>query len=159
MTIVEPHIGKVIKKYGIALPQLHNRLESMIGEVVEKLFPSEAAGSIVSLSKCIKEDLDKFSQGLKKSDPEGFQYIVNFKKHLDFELTQLQKKLKTSNKKRHDALTSQIRKAHSFLFPDGKLQERVLSPLYYANKFGPDIFKSIYDHLDINKPMHSILEL
>jgi len=159
MTIVEPHIKKILHKYAINMPDLRGRLEPLISEVVEKLFPSEGAELTMSLSNCIKDDLDKFSKELEKSDPEGYQHIINFRKYIDFELKQLQKKLKTSNKKRHDELTSQIRKAYSFLFPDGGLQERVLSPLYFANKFGKDIFKSIYDNLNIDRPVHSVLEL
>ena len=159
MTIVEPHIKKILHKYRINLPDLRGRLEPVIGEVVEKLFPSEAAELAISLSACIKDDLDRFSKELKDSDPEGYQHINNFRKFIDFELKQLQKKLKTSNKKRHDELTSQIRKTYSFLFPDGRLQERVLSPFYFANKYGKDIFKSIYEHLNVDRPAHSVLEL
>jgi len=159
MTIIEPHIRKIINKYGIELPQLRNNLEALTGEVVERLFPSQAAESVISLNKCLKEDLDRFARKLEKSDPEGYRHIVNFRQHIDYELQQLQKKLKSSNKKRHDELTEQIRKANAFLFPGGNLQERVLSPLYFANKFGPGIFKKIYEALDMERPVHTVLEL
>jgi len=123
------------------------------------MFPSEAAGNVMSINECLKQDLEKYAGDLAGTDPDGYRHIMNFKKHVDFELKQLQKKLKSSNKKRHDALTDQIRRVNSFLFPEGNLQERVLSPLYFANKFGPDIFRQIYDNLEIDKPVHSILEL
>ena len=159
MTIMEPHIGKIVHKYDIELSQLRNNLDSLIGDVVERLFPSQAAESVTSLNRCIKDDLDKFARKLEKSDPEGYRHIVNFKKHVDYELQQLQKKLKASNKKRHDELTDQIRKANAFLFPDGNLQERVLSPVYFANKFGPDLFNKIYEAIDVERPVHTVLEL
>ena len=113
----------------------------------------------MSLNNCIKHDLERFAKRLKDSDPEGYRLLVNFKKHVDFELGTLQKKLKASNKKRHEELTAQIRRACSFLFPGGSLQERVLSPLYFTNKFGPGIIKEIYDNLIVDKPVHSVLEL
>jgi len=159
MTIIEPHIKKIVYKYELDLPQLKNNLEPTIGDVVEKMFPSEAAGNVMSINECLKQDLEKYAGDLAGTDPDGYRHIMNFKKHVDFELKQLQKKLKSSNKKRHDALTDQIRRVNSFLFPEGNLQERVLSPLYFANKFGPDIFRQIYDNLEIDKPVHSILEL
>jgi bacillithiol biosynthesis cysteine-adding enzyme BshC len=159
MTIVEPHIKKIIHKYDLDPGDLKNRLEALIGEVVERLFPSEAAGTIGSLSDCLKTDLDNFADKLKNADPDGYQHIVNFKKHVDYELKQLQKKLKASNKKRHDSLADQIRKANAFLFPENKLQERVLSPLYFANKYSLEIFDKIYESLQIDKPAHIILEL
>jgi len=159
MTIIEPQIKKTLYKYELDLPTLKNNLERSIGEVVEKLFPSEAANNVLSLNQCLNKDLDGFAEKMKDSDPEGYQHIVKYKIHLDFELKQLQKKLKSSNKKRHDNLSEQIRRASAFLFPGGNLQERMISPLYYANKFGPEIFKQIYDGLEIDKPVHSVLEL
>jgi len=159
MTIIEPQTKKIMYKYELDLPALKNDLERTIGEVVERLFPSEAADNIFSLNQCLNKDLDGFAEKMKDSDPEGYQHIVNYKKRLDFELKQLQKKLKTSNKKRHDNLADQIRRAYAFLFPDGNLQERVISPLYFANKFGPEIFKRIFDCLEVDKPVHSVLEL
>jgi bacillithiol biosynthesis cysteine-adding enzyme BshC len=159
MTIIEPQIKKILYKYELDLPTLKNDLERTIGEVVEKQFPSEAANNILSLNQCLNNDLDGFAEKMKDSDPEGYRHIMNYKKHLDFELKQLQKKLKTSNKKRHDSLADQIRRTYAFLFPGGKLQERVISPLYFANKFGPEIFKQIFDCLEVDKPVHSVLEL
>ena len=159
MTIIEPHIKKILSKYELDLSDLKNNLEPTIGKVVERLFPSEAANNIISISDCMKKDLDSLAAQLKDSDPEGQRNVLNFKKHIDFEVKQLRKKLNASNKKRHEELTSQIRRASAFLFPGGGLQERVISPLYYANKFGLDIFKTIYDALEVDKPVHTILEL
>jgi len=159
MTIVEPHIKRITDKYKINLPDIKSRLEPLLGEVVESLYPSEAANSILSIGNCLNQDLEGFAAKLKDTDPEGYRHIINFRGRIDFELKQLQKKLKNSNKKRHDALTSQMRKAYAFLFPEGNFQERVVSPLYYANKFGADIFTKIYDNLDIDEPVHSVLEL
>ncbi|MCP4583589.1 MAG: bacillithiol biosynthesis cysteine-adding enzyme BshC [candidate division Zixibacteria bacterium] len=159
MTIIEPHIRKIIYKYELDLPQLKNSLDQTVGDVVEKMFPSEAAGNVMSINECLKQDLEKYANDLIDSDPDGYRHLMNFKKHVDYELKQLQKKLKSSNKKRHDALTDQIRRVHAFLFPDCNLQERVLSPLYFVNKFGPDIFRRIYDNLEVDRPVHSILEL
>lgn len=159
MTIIEPHIKKILNKYKLNLPELKNDLEPAIGKVVETLFPSEAANNIESISDSIKRNLDILAVQLKNSDPEGQRNIKNFIKHIDYEANQLQGKLKSSNKKRHEELTGQIRRAHAFLFPNNGLQERVISPLYYANKFGPDIFEAIYESLVVDNPVHSILEL
>ncbi len=159
MTIIEPHIRKILNKYDLDLLSLKNELEPTIGRVVERLFPSEAAKDVFSMNDCMKKDLDELADQLKEADPEGQRHVKNFKKHIDFELKSLRKKLKASNKKRHEELTGQIRRAHAFLFPNNGLQERIISPLYYANKFGPEIFEAIYESLVTDKPAHTILEL
>jgi len=159
MTIIEPQVRRIVEKYELDLPDLKNDLEHTLGTIVEKMFPSEAAGDILLLNECVNNDLDKYASRIKDSDPEGHRHIMNFKKHIDFEIKALQKKLKSSNKKRHDDLTEQVRRAYAFLFPDGNLQERVISPLYYANKFGPAIFREIYANLEVDKTVHSVLVL
>ena len=159
MTIVEPQVRRIVEKYELDLPDLKNDLEHTLGVIVEKVFPSEAAGEILILNECVNNDLKKYADHIKDSDPDGYRHIMNFKKHIDFEIKSLQKKLKSSNKKRHDELTEQIRRAYAFLFPDGNLQERVISPLYYADKFGPAIFREIYANLEVEKTVHSVLVL
>lgn len=159
MTIVEPQIKRILNKYKLNLPELKSELEGTIGRVVEKLFPSETAEAVMSLQDHFNGDLEKYAGMLQKTDLEGYQLIINFKKHIDYKLKQLQKKLKTTNKKRHKELASQIRRTYAFLFPANKLQERVISPVYYANKFGPESFHKIFEALEVDKPGHIALEL
>ena len=159
MTIVEPHIKRILKKYELKLPQLRKELEGTVGMVIEKLFPSKSAKVMTSLQNHFNGDLEKYAKMLQKSDQEGYQHLANFKKRIDYELKHLQKKLKASNKKRHDELASQIRKTYRYTFPNNKLQERVLSPVYFANKYGPEIFQKIFEALNMDKPGHIILEL
>lgn len=92
MTIIEPHIKKLIYKYELELPRLKCNLEQTIGTTVEKLFPSEAASNVLAINECLNRDLEKYANDLVNSDPEGHRHMMNFKKRLDFELKQLQKK-------------------------------------------------------------------
>lgn len=159
LTIVEPHIAKVMHRYDITVASLRNDPEAVISGVIDKLFPSEIANAVADFQERVKHELEDYALSVKESDPEEYNHLVNFKRHVDYELKQLRKRLKASHKKRHDNVISQIRKACAFLFPANKLQERVISPLYYADKFGPDIFRTIYESLDIANPSHTVLEL
>jgi uncharacterized protein YllA (UPF0747 family) len=78
---------------------------------------------------------------------------------LDQELNHLNKKLFTTHKKRNDTAVGQVKRAANFLFPQGKFQERVISPVYFANKFGPDIFKRLEENLDIDSVDHQLADL
>ncbi len=96
---------------------------------------------------------------MKDKDPESFQVVEQSLKRLDLELNHLYKKLFTAHKKRHDTAIGQVERAVSFLFPLGKFQERVISPIYFANKFGPDVFKRLEEESDIDSVDHQLVEL
>jgi bacillithiol biosynthesis cysteine-adding enzyme BshC len=159
MTLIEPHIGKTIDKYALDIGLLKHDPDLSISAAIERLFPSDAAQAIALIQEELKRDLDNSAGTIQNSDPEGYQAVSNFAKRFDFEFNELQKKLKATNKKRHDDIRSQIKKGHDFLFPDNKLQERVISPIYFINKFGPEIFNKIYAGLDIDNAKHILLEL
>ncbi|NMB81817.1 MAG: bacillithiol biosynthesis BshC, partial [Ignavibacteria bacterium] len=64
-----------------------------------------------------------------------------------------------AEKRKHEATTRQLGKVRNVLYPNNELQERELNFIYFANKYGMDIFKWIYSELVINKFEHQILEL
>jgi uncharacterized protein YllA (UPF0747 family) len=159
MTLLEPQVKRIIDKYQLDLKHLKNNVEQTIGEVINRLFPSDAANEVDQLRENLKQRLNNISDNLKLSDPEGFQLAGHFIKKIDFEFLEFQKKLKAANKKRHDDLAAQIKRTRDFVFPDSNLQERIVSPVYYANKFGPKIFDEIYNSLDIEQANHMVMEV
>jgi bacillithiol biosynthesis cysteine-adding enzyme BshC len=159
MTIIEPQAKRIVDKYQLNIGQMKNNIEQVIGELINRLFPSDAASEANLIRENVREHLTALGNSLKQADPDSFQIAANFQKKIDFDFGELQKKLKAANKKRHDDLTIQIRKTRDFIFPENTLQERVISPVYYANKFGPKIFDEIYKTLDIEQANHMVMEV
>lgn len=159
VTIVEPHIKRVIDKLGIDFSSLYNDSDHESGRVIKENFPSEIESEAESIREKTKKPLKELSDSLKDKDPESFQVIEQSLKRLDLELNHLYKKLFTVHKKRHDTTMSQVKKAANFLFPHGKFQERVISPVYFSNKFGPEVFKRLEEKSDIDSVDHQLVEL
>lgn len=158
-TIVEPHIQKIIDKLSLDFASLYDDTEYEISRVIKEKFPPETQQKAESLRSEIEKPLRDLLKSLENSDSESGQAIEYTRKRIDHELNHLSKKLFTIHKKRHETVKGQIYRAANFLFPDGKFQERVLSPVYFANKFGPDIFKEIESVLDIDSADHQIVEI
>jgi len=158
-TIVEPHIKKIIDKLNIDFTSLYNDTEYEISRVIKENFPSEIQTKAELVRNETKRPLKELSESLKDKDPESFQVIEQSLKRMDQELNHLYKKLFTTHKKRHDTAIGQIRRAASFLFPQGIFQERTVSPVYFANKFGPHIFRRLEEKLDIDSVDHQLVEI
>ncbi|UCE65064.1 MAG: bacillithiol biosynthesis cysteine-adding enzyme BshC [Candidatus Zixiibacteriota bacterium] len=158
-TIVEPRIKKTMDKLGISFASLYNDTDYEISRVIKDNFPSEIQSEGELMRNETKKPLKQLSESLKAKDPESYQVIEHSLKRLDQELNHLYKKLFTAHKKRHDTAIGQVRRAANFLFPQSKFQERIISPVYFANKFGPEIFKRLEEKLDIDSVNHQLMEL
>ena len=158
-TVMEPHIMKNINKLSLDFPSLYNDIEGEINRVILENYPPEIQQRAESLRPDVEKPLNELAESLKKNEPEGFQALEHTRKRIDHELNHLSKKLFSIHKKKHETVKSRIYKTAGFLFPDGKFQERVISPVYFVNKFGPDIFKKIEAQLDIDSIDHQIVEI
>ncbi|MEE8418190.1 MAG: bacillithiol biosynthesis cysteine-adding enzyme BshC, partial [candidate division Zixibacteria bacterium] len=159
VSLVEPHIQKIFKKLSLDFASLYDDTEHEISRAIKEKFPPETQQKAESLRSEIDKPLRDLLKSLENSDSESGQAIEHARKRIDHELNHLSKKLFAAHKKRHETVKGQIYRAAKFLFPDGKFQERVLSPVYFANKFGPGIFKEIESKLDIDSVDHQIIEI
>ena len=158
-TIVEPHIRKTIDKLNIDFSSLYNDTDREISRVIKENFPSEIESRAESIRDEIKKPLKELSDSLEDKDSESFQAIEHSLKRLDQELNHLYKRLFAAHKKRHDTAIGQVKRVANFLFPQGKFQERIVSPVYFANKFGPDVFKRLEGKLDIDSVNHQLVDI
>ena len=158
-SIMEPHIKRIFKRLSLDFASLYDDTGYEISRVIKENFPPETQQKAESLRSEIEKPLLDLLKSLENSDPESSQAIEHTRKKIDHELNRLSKKLFAAHKKRHETVKGQIYRAAKFLFPDGKFQERVLSPVYFANKFGPGVFKKIESKLDIDSVEHQIIEI
>lgn len=159
VTLMEPHIKKTFQKLSPDFLSLYNDTEHEISRVIMENYPPEIESRAESLRPEVEKPLKEMANSLKKNEPEGYQVIEHTLKRIDLELNHLSKKLLTIHKKRHETVRGQIHKATNFLFPEGEFQERVISPVYFANKFGPDIFRKIEEKLDADSIDHQVVEI
>lgn len=158
-TIVEKGIKTILEKYKLDYINLFTTVDELITKIVEQnsstdinsLFNESLSNIekiIISLGKdltAIDKSLDELAQKTKQRIEENLLYLKN--KAVEFE------------KSKHEVTIRQLRKVHNIIFPNGNLQEREINFSYFANKYGLDILKWIYNELTINKFEHQILEL
>jgi bacillithiol synthase len=158
-TLIEPQIAKIIKKNKIDFTGLVNDIEFEIGRVIQENFPSQIQDQAEKLRLQIENPLQALGESIKSQDLESFQAIDYTRRRIDHELNHLSKKLFMAHKKRHDEARQRVLKVAGFLFPCGNFQERSINPIYFLDKFGPDIFKQIESKLDLDCLCHQLLEI
>jgi uncharacterized protein YllA (UPF0747 family) len=75
------------------------------------------------------------------------------------QLDGIKTKLARAAKRNHEQIGQSIEKAAHSLFPGGKLQERVVSPLFFVGKHGLDLPEKLIDMLSLETDQHQIVDL
>lgn len=159
VTVLEKPIKNVLEKYELNVEDifieeklLNNKVLNQVADVrIEDLLKNEEH-QIEKAMDDIKEKLFGIDPTLKDLSDKTFQKI---KQSIDI----LKSKAENAQERKHDVTLRQIKKASISLYPNNNLQEREINWLYFANKYGMDIIKYIFDEVAINKFEHQVIEL
>ncbi len=158
-TLVEKNIKKIIDKHNLSY------IDIFIGEeLLNRKILSEIAGiSLVSLFEDSKNEIDLVLDRLKEHlfgiDPNLKDSILKTREKIFSHLDILHNKATKAQEIQYKDSFRQIAKLRNAVFPNNELQERELNYFYFANKYGPDLLKLIYNELKINKFEHQIIEI
>ena len=159
VTILEKNIKGVLEKYELNIEDifveeklLNNRVLNQVADIRIDDLLNEYEHQIAKAMDNIKEKLFGIDPTLKDLSDKTYQKI---KQGLDT----LKSKAENAQERKHDVALRQIKKASISLYPNNNLQERELNWLYFANKYGIDIIKWIFDEVAINKFEHQVIEL
>jgi bacillithiol biosynthesis cysteine-adding enzyme BshC len=158
-TIVENSAKKIIDKYNIALTDFLSSKQSCVKTILNSL--SEINPESI-FNKYFKE-AQNFYSSLKNEilliDSALQNACENFKDKIVQNMEVLKKKTEQAYERKNEIAANQLEKLGSLLLPDDNLQERELSWIYFANKYGLDFYKICYDNISINIFEHQIIEL
>jgi bacillithiol biosynthesis cysteine-adding enzyme BshC len=159
VTILEKNIKGVLEKYELNIEDifveeklLNNRVLNQVADIRIDDLLNEDEHQIAKAMDNIKEKLFGIDPTLKDLSDKTYQKI---KQGLDT----LKSKAENAQERKHDVALRQIKKASISLYPNNNLQERELNWFYFANKYGMDIIKWIFDEVAINKFEHQVIEL
>ena len=159
ITILERALKSVLEKYGMSLTDMFtdpNKLKNaIINSVSDK--------NLEEIFKGTKNQIDLVFDNLKEKlfelDKTMGDVTSKYRLKVLGYIDELNGKATEAQKKRYEITLRQIDKASANLFPNMNLQERELSFFHYANKYGLDILKKLFEELAINKFEHQVIEL
>lgn len=158
-TLLEPQIHRIFRRLSIDFKGLIGDINHEIIRVIKDKFPSQIEERIQALKSSVEKPLIDLEESVKSGDIESYHVIEHVRKRIDHELNHLAKKLSSAHTKKHEDIKNEIFRAAAFLLPQGKFQERVVSPIYFANKFGPDLFAKLEQRLELDSIAHQIIEI
>ncbi|MCU7489881.1 MAG: bacillithiol biosynthesis cysteine-adding enzyme BshC [Ignavibacteria bacterium] len=159
LTIVEKNIQKTIDKYSLRFNDFFNDKETLFENVIKSISDMEFESEFQACEREIQQSLDKLKGKLLSIDKTLNDAVSKVNERVDQSLKILKDKTNEAQKKKHESTIRQLNKASNVLFPNGNFQERELSFIYFAHKYGLDIIKWMFSELAINRFEHQITEL
>jgi len=150
-SLIESGIERIMEKLPFGFCEYAKRIEDLESEYVDKTEKHD----IEAIFKNWKNQVDKLSKHPVSEIAEIEPTLENAADKVTAvfgnELDRLKGKVYRSVKQQEQTQLNRIRKIKSQLFPDGGLQERSVSYLYFMNKYGLDIWDILLEEISENK--------
>lgn len=142
-TVLEDKIAKVLEKLDAGPDEFRDGGEALAGRVREEGRPEAVDEALSEARSEVARALDGVEEAVGRELP-GIRSAVGKARHRAFEvLDELASAVDDRVDERHAVVLEQIRKASAHLWPDGRPQERVLSPLYHLARYGSGFVRAL----------------
>ncbi len=158
-TIVEKNIKSIIEKYNLDYVNLFTTEDELITKIIEQNSTTDINALFENTQLNVEKILSELGNNLSSIDKSLLDVTNKTKTKIEEILNYLKTKALELEKSKHEVTIRQLTKARNILYPNNNLQEREINFIYFANKYGLDILKWIFNELTINKFEHQILEL
>ncbi|HEX2869270.1 MAG TPA: bacillithiol biosynthesis cysteine-adding enzyme BshC [Ignavibacteriales bacterium] len=159
MTIVEKNVQKTIDKYNLKFTDFFEDKEMLFENVIKSISDMKFESEFQTCENEVHDALDKLKDKLVAIDRTLNDPVLKVYERIDQSLKILKDRTNEAQKKKHESTIRQLSKASNVLFPNGNFQERELSFIYFAHKYGLDIIKWMFNELAINRFEHQVTEL
>lgn len=158
-TIVERGVKSVLDKFNLDYADIFSSEDELISKIVARTGEVNIDKVFNDTFTEIEQTFTHLNNYLTLIDKTISDTTGKTKQRVDEALVYLKGKAVEAERRKHEVTIKQLTKVRNVLYPNGSLQERELNFIYFANKYGMDILKWIFNELAINKFEHQILEL
>jgi bacillithiol biosynthesis cysteine-adding enzyme BshC len=158
-SFVEERLKRAMDKYGLEVVEFFDDPARVVTKVLEQIADVKVDRVFDDASKRVHDALNELKFGLREIDPTLLGSLDTMASKTDLNLGVLKEKTIAAQKRRNETAVRQIERAANGLLPDGTLQERTITLVYYLNKYGPDLMRWLLAQTDIHAFKHQMLML
>lgn len=158
-TILEKSISKSLEKYSVLINDIFIDVENIKRKIINSIEESSVDEMFGGITEQIDTSFDQLKEKLIDLDKTIADSSNRYRDKILNNLNELKSKAEKAQQKKYEVTLRQIDRAAVHLFPNSNLQEREINYIYFANKYGEEILKKIFEELQINKFEHQIIKL
>jgi len=147
-TLIEPAVARILEELPFDVPDYDKRIEDLESEFVERAEQHDIEAIFEEWKSKVDEVSKLKTEEIKEIDPTLEGAAGKATAVYEGELDKLKGKVYRSVKQQEQTQLKRIRKIKANLFPEGALQERTVSFIYFMNKYGLDIWERLLEQLE-----------
>jgi bacillithiol biosynthesis cysteine-adding enzyme BshC len=154
-TILDSRVSRVLKKYGL------HPVDAFHGKEFIKRRAAEGLGTTDSFDKirdCIGRQLESLRPLIGAVDPTLHGALDTAKQKMTYQLDTLKTKLINAETRRNELLERHVEAIGNSLFPEKKLQERVVNITSFLARYGTGFASTMEKMLTLDSREHQIIE-
>ncbi len=142
-TVIEAKVAKVLDALELAPDELSDGGAAAIGRSVQGGRPEAVARALEEAEAAREDAFDRILEALSVEFPGIRATAEKARAGARKAARQLEKAVDASVLERQEVLNRKIEKTALHLYPAGSPQERILNPLYYLARYGPEFLESL----------------
>jgi bacillithiol synthase len=156
VTLLEPRIKRALQKYRLEVAdvfQASDVIRQKAVGAVHDMAAFDRAGAGVATS------VDSLRDVLSSVDPTLIPALENSRRKMTYQVERLRTKFVNAETRRNEILRGQLDAICNSLFPDKRLQERVLNVTSFISRYGPGVIGRIESCLDVDPTEHQVVDI
>ena len=158
-TIVESKVAKVLDKFDLDVNDFEQDVDRLFQRIVLSGMEVDVDELFKDASRHLHEAINVLKPAVQKVDPTLVKSAEAVRSAMMGSIMDFKSKVVRAEKRSHDEVRDQLVKADVNLFPAGKLQERMISVLYFVNKYSMGLIGDLRSSLSTDTTEHQIVEL
>lgn len=158
-TLIEPKVEKVFERYDISLEDFVDGIDTLFSKIVRTLSSHDFDAEFSALLSAVNQSINDIKPTIEDVDRNLGRTTEATRAAIIKEIDRLKDRVLRAEKRRHDEVRSQLEKTWVNILPEGRLQERVISPVYFLNKYGFSLIDQLMDGLDVETHDHKMISL
>ncbi len=157
LTLIEKKIQRLVHKFGIDYVRFFEERESLVENYLRQHTGAEIEQRFQNLEATMLHSLQELSEVLLAIDPNLQKALDKTAGSIRNSLDKLRGRVNHSLEQRLQTEVQQLRRIQTYLFPQGKYQERVLNILYFLTKYGKGFIPELYFTFSITDVHHQLV--
>jgi bacillithiol biosynthesis cysteine-adding enzyme BshC len=158
-TILENVISNSLEKYSVNINDVFMDVESVKKKIINSVEESSIDEMFDGITNQVEVTFDQLKEKLFDIDKTIADSSNRYRDKIFSSINELKSKAEKAQQKKYEVTLRQIDRAAVNLFPNSNLQEREINFIYFANKYGDEFLKKIFDELQINKFEHQVINI
>jgi uncharacterized protein YllA (UPF0747 family) len=156
VTLLEARVARVMKKYEIEFGDILRGKDSLRRKAVESIHGSELFDRV---RDSLSDQLEVLRPALGSVDPTLLGALDTSRQKIIHQIESLRTKFTNAEARRNEALERHLDTIVNSLYPEKKLQERVINVTSFLARYGTGFVARLEESLSLDSREHQIVEI